>query len=164
MAAALNHYVRTDMSELVDECAAAYDGIVFHYHFAGELGGVGHNDVVFYLHIVSHMAVCHNKAIIAHFGFAFGGGTAMDGGTLSKNGVVADKGVGQFALELQVLGYCSHYRSGEDVAAFAYTRMFAYGGVGIYYRTLSYLDIFVNEHKRTYLYVVRYFGIRMDAC
>lgn len=43
---ALEHHIRADMRELVHECSSADDGAVINDHFAGDLGSVGHDDVI----------------------------------------------------------------------------------------------------------------------
>ena len=109
LASALDHYVCADMAELMHQCTSADDGVVLHHHFARQLDGVAHDDMVVQEAIVCYVAVCHDEAVIAHDSLALAGGAAMHGCALTDSGVVADNSEGFFALELEVLRNSTHY-------------------------------------------------------
>lgn len=108
-----------DVGELVDEGAASDDCEVVDVAFAGELGGVAHDDVVAEEAVVGYVAVCHDEAVVADDGFAFGGCAAVDCDAFADVAVVADYDFGLFAAELEVLRDCSDDCAWEYVAIFA---------------------------------------------
>jgi hypothetical protein len=102
--------------------------------------------------VVCYVAVCHDKACVAHYGLFFAGCTTVYGNELTQDGVVADDGVGFFALIFQVLWQTTDHCSLEDVAVFAYCGVGANGCVILYDSTFSYLNIFLDAYKGSNVY------------
>ncbi len=108
-----------EVAELVHEGAAADDGEVVDDYLAGELCGIGYDDVVAHDTVVRDMGVCHDEAVIAHDGLAPGGGAAVDGYALAQHGIVAYDGESLFSDELEILrhGANHHIRENGDIPA-----------------------------------------------
>ena len=156
--------MRTDVYELVHQCTAADDGEIIYFHFAGQLRGVGHDDIVVQDAVVRHMAVSHDEVVVTDDGLSFAGSTAVDRDELTHDVVVTDDGPGLFAVELQVLRYSTDDGGGEDVAVLAHFDVTADGGAGIDDATVTYLYVAVDGHERTYLYILANFGFGMNTC
>ncbi len=142
--AALYHDVRAKVAELVYQSAAADDGVVVDDDFAGELCGVGDDDVVAYAAVVGDVRVGHDQAVVAHDGAPFGGGATVDGDVFAQGGVVAYYGVGFFATEFEVLGYRADDCAGEDGAVASDACAFEDGDVGAYACAFADLDVLVD--------------------
>lgn len=117
--ASLYHTMSADMSELVHEGAAADDGEVIYFHLAGELSGIGHDDVIMQDTVVRYVAVCHDEVVIADYGLTFAGCTAVDSHELTEHAVIADDGPGLFAAELEILRHTTDDGVREHMAVIA---------------------------------------------
>lgn len=162
--AALYHDVRTQVAELVYQCSAADDGVVVYDDFACQLCSVGDDDVVAYAAVVCYVRVGHNQAVVAHDGAAFGGCAAVDGDVFAQGGVVADDGVGFFASEFEVLGYCAYDGTGEYGTVAAYACAFEDGDVGAYACAFADFDVLVNGDKGVDDDAGVYLGCGMYVC
>ena len=105
----------TDMAELVHEGASTDDGEVIDYDLSGQLGGIGHDDVIAQLAVVCDVAVRHDEVVVTDDGFAFTEGSAVHGNELTDVAVVPDDGPGLFTVELKVLRDATDGCMREDV-------------------------------------------------
>ena len=157
---ALQHNVASKVAELVDETSAAnYSGIV-DVHFAGYLRGVGHDYAVAEHAVVCHMAVCHDKAVFAHYGLACGGGAAVNGGTFVYRGAVADICVCLLAAELEVLRHSGYHGAGEEGNPVADAGSGENGDVTVDDAVVADFHVVVDTGEAVYLHVVAYSGFR----
>ena len=104
-----------DMAELVHEGATTDDGKVIDYDLSGQLGRIGHDDVIAQLAVVCDVAVRHDEVVVSDDGFAFTEGSAVDGNELTDVAVVPDDGPGLFTVELKVLRDATDGSMREDV-------------------------------------------------
>lgn len=162
--ATLEHDVRSDVAELVDEGTAAEDSEIVDHDLAGHLHGVAHDDVVAHDTVVCDMAVCHDEAVGAHDGLALRGCAAVYGDTLAYDGTVADYGHGLLALELEVLGRPRYDSAGIDGDILADAGSLHDGDIGAYACSLAYLDVTVYGDERVDDYAGVYLGVRVDVC
>lgn len=142
--AALKHDVLSDMAELMHERSAANDGEIVYHDFAGELGCVADDDVVADDAVVSYMAVCHDQAVVADNGFAFGVSASVDCDAFAESCVVADDSQSVLAMELEVLGNCADYGTGENGAVPADSCAIEDCDVAAYAGAFTDLDVAVD--------------------
>ena len=114
--------------------------------------------------VVRHMAIGHNQIVVTHHGLAFRRRTAMDGAALAHHVAVADDRPCDFAFELQILRDGAYHGRRKDMTILADLGIAANGGIGVYTRSVAYLHILVDEHKRTDLYILADLGCRMNTC
>jgi hypothetical protein len=91
------------MAELMDKRTATYHGKVVNHNLSGNLNGIRHDHVIAHYTVVSHMAVCHDQTVAAHYGLAFRCSPAVNCDTLSDHSVVSDYGYCILTLELKIL-------------------------------------------------------------
>ena len=97
---ALNHHMATDMTELMHQRTTSNDREVIHFHFAGQLRGIRHDDVVMQDAVVRYMAVGHDEVVITDDGLAFRRCAAMNSDELAQHAVIADDGPGLYQLPI----------------------------------------------------------------
>ena len=92
-AVALNDAVIANAKELVEDGAAANEGVVAHVHMTGQQDGVGHHVAVSQLHIMREVRIGHDEVVVSQAGGAARLGTTMNGDLLSNDVVLADEGL-----------------------------------------------------------------------
>lgn len=156
--------MRADMAELVDQSAAADDGIVVDSHLASKLGAVGHDHVVADHTVMSHMAVSHDQTVVADNGLAFGRSAAVDGHAFANGSVVADNSDCILAAEFQILRDSGKSQPRENGAILAYTGTLHDCNIAADTSSLTDLHILVDGHKRVNHYARSYLSSRMHVC
>jgi hypothetical protein len=77
-------------------------------YMAGQIGGIGHNDIISQPAIVRDVTVSHQKVIISYDSHPDVGGCGpVDGHIFPDCIVVPDNNPSLFPLEFQVLGACA---------------------------------------------------------
>ena len=77
-------------------------------YMAGQIGSIGHNDIISQFTIMRHMAVSHQEVIISYDGYTDIGSCGPVDGHIFPNGIiVSDNNPGLFPLEFQVLRRCA---------------------------------------------------------
>ena len=94
----------------MNETATAEDGIIIHLHFASQLNGIAHDNMVVENAVVRYMAISHDQAVVAYHGLTLGGRTAVYGSAFADDRTITDDGQGLFTLELQILRNSAHHR------------------------------------------------------
>ena len=97
--------------------------------------------------IVRHMAICHDKAVVAYNGFAFRGCAAVDSGELTDSGVIADDSICLFAFELEVLWIATNDCARIDMAVFADTCTAVDGDIIVNHGAFANLYILVDARE-----------------
>lgn len=161
---ALNHDMRADVTELVDESASANHGKVVNDNLTGNLSGIGDNHIVANHTVVSYVAVGHNEAVAADNGLALGGGATVDGNTFANGGVVADYGKSVLATELEVLRDAGDNGTGENGAILANTSALHYGDIGADASALADLHILLNGDEGVNNHTGSNLGSGMYVC
>ena len=154
------------MGELVHNGASADDGPVVDISFAGNAHIAYKYAMVTHMAVVSHVHVGHYQGVVSDAGnsLAAGLGAAVDGGALTDGDIVSYLDIGDLALELQVLGLGTDYRSGEHAATRTYLDIRKYGCVGIYLTIVTDFDILVDIGIGPDFDILAEFGLGAYGC
>jgi hypothetical protein len=103
----------------------------------------GENAVVAYATIMCNMYIRHDEAVVTYYGSISlaGSRAAIDGHTLPDSCIVSNDDVALFSMELEILGFCSDYGTGENFAIFTYSDIIKNSGIRSYTATIPYFNI-----------------------
>jgi hypothetical protein len=77
-------------------------------YMTGQIGSIGHNDIISQFTIVRYVAVGHEEVVISYDGYPdIGGRGPVDGHVFPDCIVVPDNNPSLFAFEFQVLRRCA---------------------------------------------------------
>ena len=161
-----HHGVCADVGELVRQGAAADDGPVRHFCFAGE-GGMAHQDAVAAdLAVMGDMDIGHNERVAAHFGQELAAGlrAAVDGCAFADGHPVADLHPSHLTFVLEVLRDGAHDRAREDGAVAAHLHIGEDDGVREELAAIADFDVVVDEDVGTDFDVVAELRVGADRC
>ena len=161
---ALEHHVRADVAELVDQASAADHSAIFNNHFASELGSIADYHAIADNTVMGYMGIGHYQTVVADNCSALGSCATVDCDAFAKGGAVADNCRGFFAFELKVLRDGTYHSSREDMHITAYTGTVENGHVILDTAAVTYLDVAMNYRKGANLHIFAYPGVGMHIC
>lgn len=156
---ATNHYVATDMAELMHQNIGADDGEIVHHNLTGNLGGITNDTAAAHTYVVGHVHTFHQKVVAANDGATLGGSASIDGDVLTDGVVVADFCRGFFATEFQILRDGTNDRSREDNVVFPHTSSRQKRHTVHQAVSTADFNVLVDEAKRTDFTIIAEFRL-----
>src|SRR6478735_5885801 len=141
---------------------ASKDGIIPDDHMTGNLGIVAHHTIVTYNAVVRQMAVGLDQAIAPDGGFFPVLGATVDGDEFADGCIVADKNIGVFALEFEILRNGGNDRTGKYSAVVPDPCSFHDCHIRSDPGSFSDFHILMDNRERIYLHICGDPGVGMN--
>ena len=149
------------LGKLMNQHTTANNGKIINFDLTRKLSGIRHYDIIAEDTVVSYVAVCHYKAIVAYHRFLPRRRSSIYGTKLTQHIVVAYFEICLLADKLQVLRVAPDNSQVKNLIALAHLSVFHYLSARHYNAIVAYLYIFANGYERLYCYIFAYFGCRM---
>ena len=143
--ATCNESVLADPDELLNAHHAFNDDVVLDDRMAGDIDGIGQNDIVANFHIMRKVHVGHDQAVASNPGDHAVRGRLVDGDALTNAGAVSDFHRRWLPVVFQVLRVRPDHRARKKLAVASCFGVPYDGGIGSHPRSPTELDLGSNK-------------------
>jgi hypothetical protein len=150
------------MNKLMHGAHARKYGMVSHLHMPCHLGVVAHDAVVANDAVVRYVAICHDKAIVAHLRHPFVLTSSVDRYEFANGSIVSDFNGCIFTLKLQILWNPCNDSTRKNTAIASDSSAFHDGDVASNPCSAANLHILMDHAERINLYVWSQLRIGVD--